>query len=152
LAENRGVHELGTFFQHGRTAAQNIWCQRGFLEKLQYPKTMNHRWARAQGWQNHLCAAVGGDALAQLHGGQAYKRFSRAPGRWSASWQHSPKLFNWAAQPCLLGWASDLRHDVKFLRAAQALARIAARRKHSLQSNAAEKLAAFAGAGGLPAK
>jgi len=81
---------------------------------------------------------------------QAYKRSFGDARALAASWQHSPKLFNWR-RTVLLGWASDLRHDVNFC----------ARHKRWLElphaanirwHQPAENSRAFARAEGLPAK
>ena len=93
---------------------KDVWAQRGFREDLQYAEDDEYtRWCKAQGYS---VAYVPESVAMHSHNytpEQSYKRAfgdARAIGK---AWTGSPAEFNFAKN-VLLGWASDLRHDLKF--------------------------------------
>ena len=93
---------------------KDVWIKRGFREDLQYAEDDEYtRWCRAQGYS---VAYVPESVTMHSHNytpEQSYKRAfgdARAIGK---AWSGSPAEFNFA-KTVLLGWASDLRHDLKF--------------------------------------
>jgi rhamnosyltransferase len=93
---------------------KDVWSKRGFREDLQYAEDDEYtRWCRAQGYS---VAYVPESVTMHSHNytpEQSYKRAfgdARAIGK---AWTGSPAEFNFAKN-VLLGWASDLRHDLKF--------------------------------------
>jgi rhamnosyltransferase len=93
---------------------KDVWSKRGFREDLQYAEDDEYtRWCRAQGYS---VAYVPESVTMHSHNytpEQSYKRAfgdARAIGK---AWTGSPAEFNFA-KTVLLGWASDLRHDLKF--------------------------------------
>jgi rhamnosyltransferase len=93
---------------------KDVWIKRGFREDLQYAEDDEYtRWCRAQGYS---VAYVPESVTMHSHNytpEQSYKRAfgdARAIGK---AWTGSPAEFNFA-KTVLLGWASDLRHDLKF--------------------------------------
>ena len=93
---------------------KDVWAKRGFREDLQYAEDDEYtRWCRAQGY----AIAYAPESVA-MHShnytpAQARKRAfgdARAIGQ---AWDGSPGEFNWP-KTVLLGWVSDVRHDVKF--------------------------------------
>jgi rhamnosyltransferase len=93
---------------------KDIWRQRGFLEKLQYAEDDEYtRWAKANGYNVVYCPD---SVVMHSHNytpAQAYKRSFGDAKALAASWQGKPSEFNFARTQ-LFGWASDLRHDIKF--------------------------------------
>jgi len=93
---------------------KDIWCRRGFLEKLQYAEDDEYtRWAKAQGYQ---IVYVPESVVMHSHnytGAQAYKRSFGDARALAASWQSDPSYFNWW-RTVAFGWASDFRHDIRF--------------------------------------
>ena len=93
---------------------KDVWSKRGFREDLQYAEDDEYtRWCRAQGYS---VAYVPESVTMHSHNytpEQSYKRAfgdARAIGK---AWSGSPAEFNFA-KTVLLGWASDVRHDLKF--------------------------------------
>ena len=93
---------------------KDVWSKRGFREDLQYAEDDEYtRWCKAQGYS---VAYVPESVAMHSHNytpEQSYKRAfgdARAIGK---AWTGSPAEFNFAKN-VLLGWASDLRHDLKF--------------------------------------
>ena len=93
---------------------KDVWSKRGFREDLQYAEDDEYtRWCQAQGYS---VAYVPESVAMHSHNytpEQSYKRAfgdARAIGK---AWTGSPAEFNFAKN-VLLGWASDLRHDLKF--------------------------------------
>ncbi len=93
---------------------KDIWCQRGFLEKLQYAEDDEYtRWARAQ---NYKVVYVPESVVAHSHNytaAQAYKRSFGDARALAASWKDDPNYFNFW-RTLALGWLSDFRHDLSF--------------------------------------
>jgi rhamnosyltransferase len=93
---------------------KDIWSRRGFLEKLQYAEDDEYtRWARANGYQVIYCPD---SVVMHSHNytpAQAYKRSFGDARALAASWKSSPEEFNYF-RTRLLGWMSDLRHDLRF--------------------------------------
>jgi rhamnosyltransferase len=93
---------------------KDIWCKRGFLEKLQYAEDDEYtRWAKAHGYNvvyvPESVAMHSHNYTAQ----QAYKRSFGDARALAASWQNDPGYFNWW-RTIGLGWLSDFRHDLEF--------------------------------------
>jgi rhamnosyltransferase len=93
---------------------KDIWCRRGFLEKLQYAEDDEYtRWARSEGYR---VVYVPESVVAHSHNytaAQAYKRSFGDARALASSWQRSPNYFNgW--RTVVLGALSDLRHDLAF--------------------------------------
>jgi rhamnosyltransferase len=93
---------------------KDIWSKRGFLEKLQYAEDDEYtRWAKANGYK---VVYVPESVVMHSHNytpAQAYKRSFGDAKALAASWAHDPGEFNFFRTQ-LLGWASDLRHDLRF--------------------------------------
>lgn len=93
---------------------KDIWSRRGFLETLQYAEDDEYtRWARAQGFKVVYCPE---SVVMHSHNytpQQAFKRSFGDARALAASWPRSPGEFNFP-RTCLLGWASDFRHDLAF--------------------------------------
>ena len=93
---------------------KDVWSKRGFREDLQYAEDDEYtRWCKAQGYK---VVYVPDSVAMHSHNytpDQAYKRSfgdARAIGK---AWTGSPGQFNWP-KTVLLGWLSDVRHDLKF--------------------------------------
>jgi rhamnosyltransferase len=93
---------------------KDIWSQRGFLEKLQYAEDDEYtRWARASDYKVVYCPE---SVVMHSHNYTAAQARTRSRGdakALAASWKGRPRDFNFF-KTCLLGWASDFRHDVRF--------------------------------------
>ena len=93
---------------------KDIWCKRGFLEKLQYAEDDEYtRWAKGQGYD---VVYVPESVVMHSHNytpAQAYKRSFGDARALAASWKEDPNYFN-AWRTLGLGWLSDFRHDVAF--------------------------------------
>lgn len=93
---------------------KDIWSQRGFLEKLQYAEDDEYtRWARERGYK---VLYIPDSVVMHSHNytpAQAYKRSFGDAKALAASWKGTPEEFSWLKTQ-LLGWASDMRHDVLF--------------------------------------
>jgi rhamnosyltransferase len=93
---------------------KDIWSLRGFLEKLQYAEDDEYtRWAHANGYHVVYCPD---SVVMHSHNytpAQAYKRSFGDAKALAASWDQSPREFNFL-KTRLLGWLSDLRHDARF--------------------------------------
>jgi rhamnosyltransferase len=93
---------------------KDIWSRRGFLEKLQYAEDDEYtRWARANHYEVVYCPE---SLVMHSHNytpAQAYKRSFGDAKALAASWNHHPRKFNFFAT-CVLGWISDIRHDLRF--------------------------------------
>ena len=93
---------------------KDVWSKRGFREDLQYAEDDEYtRWCKAQGY---TVVYVPDSIVMHSHNyttEQSYKRSfgdARAIGK---AWTGSPGEFNWP-RTVLLGWFSDLRHDLRF--------------------------------------
>ena len=93
---------------------KDVWSKRGFREDLQYAEDDEYtRWCKAQGYE---VAYVPESVAMHSHNytpEQSYKRAfgdARAIGK---AWIGAPGEFNFA-KTVLLGWVSDVRHDLKF--------------------------------------
>ncbi|MDX1952012.1 MAG: glycosyltransferase [Verrucomicrobiota bacterium] len=93
---------------------KDIWKLRGFLESLQYAEDDEYtRWAKDQGY---AVVYVPESVVMHSHNytpEQAYKRSFGDARALAASWPGSRNDFNWL-KTLLLGWANDLRHDVRY--------------------------------------
>ena len=93
---------------------KDIWAKRGFLEILQYAEDDEYtRWARSQGYRVLYCPH---SVVMHSHNytpEQAYKRSFGDARALAASWTGQPGYFNYF-RTRVLGWLSDLRHDVRF--------------------------------------
>ncbi|MEO5803897.1 MAG: glycosyltransferase [Verrucomicrobiota bacterium] len=93
---------------------KDIWSRRGFLEKLQYAEDDEYtRWCRAQNLDVVYCPE---SVVMHSHNytpAQAYKRYFGDARALAASWPENPNHFNFP-RTVLLGWMSDLRHDLAF--------------------------------------
>lgn len=93
---------------------RDVWSKRGFREDLQYAEDDEYtRWCRAQGYQVRYVEESIAMHSHNYTPEQSYKRSfgdARAIGK---AWTGSPGEFNWP-KTVLLGWASDVRHDVRF--------------------------------------
>jgi rhamnosyltransferase len=93
---------------------KDIWRQRGFLETLQYAEDDEYsRWCKAQGYVVLYCAD---SVVMHSHNytpAQAYKRSFGDAKSLAASWVGPPGHFNFS-RTVLLGWLSDMRHDLAF--------------------------------------
>jgi rhamnosyltransferase len=91
---------------------KDIWTLRGFLETLQYAEDDEYtRWARTQGYKVVYCPESIVMHSHNYTAAQAYKRSFGDAKALAASWTGKPFSF---LQTQLLGWASDLRHDLRF--------------------------------------
>lgn len=93
---------------------KGIWAKRGFLESLQYAEDDEYtRWARGQGWKVAYCPR---SVVVHSHNyspAEAYKRSYGDAKALAVSWPDSPAVFNFT-RTRLLGWLSDMRHDLGF--------------------------------------
>lgn len=103
---------------------KDIWSRRGFLENIQYAEDDEYtRWAKGQGYRIEYCP---GSIAIHSHNytpQQAYKRSFGDAKALAASWQGPRHEFNFA-KTVLLGWLSDLRHDVRFCLAQKRLGEV----------------------------
>ncbi len=95
---------------------RDVWNLRGFREDLQYAEDDEYtRWCRAQGYD---LVYVPESVAMHSHNYTAPQIYKRAFGdarALAATWSSSPGEFNFV-KTVLLGWAQDLRKDVKFCR------------------------------------
>ncbi len=93
---------------------KDIWQRRGFLEKLQYAEDDEYtRWCRAQGFRVAYCPE---SVVMHSHNyspQQAYRRSFGDARALAASFAGNAAEMNWL-RTVMLGWASDLRHDLRF--------------------------------------
>lgn len=93
---------------------KDVWSKRGFREDLQYAEDDEYtRWCKAQGY---AVAYVPEAVAMHSHNYTADQSYQRAFGDARAigkAWSGSPGEFNFA-KTVLLGWVSDVRHDLKF--------------------------------------
>lgn len=93
---------------------RDAWAKRGFREDLQYAEDDEYtRWCKAQGY---AVAYVPESVAIHSHNytpEQAYKRAFGDACAIGKAWSGSPGEFNFA-KTVLLGWLSDVRHDLKF--------------------------------------
>lgn len=93
---------------------KDIWQQRGFLEKLQYAEDDEYtRWAKQLGYKVAYCPE---SVVMHSHNytpAQAYKRSFGDAKALAASWPGRLEDFSFI-RTRLLGWASDIRHDLRF--------------------------------------
>ena len=93
---------------------KDVWSQRGFREDLQYAEDDEYtRWCQAQGY---AVAYVPESVVMHSHNYTPEQSYQRAFGDARAigkAWAGSPREFNFA-KTILLGWVSDVRHDLKF--------------------------------------
>jgi rhamnosyltransferase len=95
---------------------KDIWSRRGFLETIQYAEDDEYtRWCRSQGYAVVYCPQ---SVVMHSHNyspADAYKRSFGDAKALAASWPGRKTDFNFL-RTLLLGWASDLRHDIAFCR------------------------------------
>jgi len=93
---------------------RDVWAKRGFREDLQYAEDDEYtRWCRAQGYGVRYVEKSVAMHSHNYTAEQAYKRSfgdARAIGK---AWTGSAGDFNWP-KTVLLGWVSDVRHDLRF--------------------------------------
>ena len=93
---------------------KDIWGQRKFSERLQYAEDDEYtRWCKDQGYAVVYCPD---SVVMHSHNytpAQAYKRSFGDAKALAASWPGGRRDFNWT-RTVLLGWLSDLRHDLAF--------------------------------------
>jgi rhamnosyltransferase len=93
---------------------KDIWSRRGFLESIQYAEDDEYtRWAKAQEYKVVYCPD---SVVMHSHNytpAQAYKRSFGDAKALAASWPGARTDFNWR-RTVLLGFLSDLRHDLRF--------------------------------------
>jgi rhamnosyltransferase len=93
---------------------KDIWSSRGFLETLQYAEDDEYtRWCKSQGYGVVYCPE---SVVMHSHNyspADAYKRSFGDAKTLAASWPGCKTDFNFL-RTVLLGWASDLRHDIAF--------------------------------------
>jgi rhamnosyltransferase len=93
---------------------KDIWSKRGFSEKLQYAEDDEYtRWAKTNGYKVVYCPDSVVMHSHNYTAAQAYKRSFGDAKALAASWKNSPDKFN-LLRTCLLGWLSDMRHDLRF--------------------------------------
>jgi rhamnosyltransferase len=93
---------------------KDVWSRRGFREDLQYAEDDEYtRWARQQGYEvRYVPESIAMHSHNYLPE-QSYRRAygdARAIGQ---AWQGAPDAFSWP-RTVLLGWLSDIRHDIRF--------------------------------------
>jgi rhamnosyltransferase len=93
---------------------KDIWLERGFLETLRYAEDDEYtRWCKRHGYHVRYCAE---SVVIHSHNytpAQAYQRSFGDAKALASSWPGHPDAFNWT-RTVLLGWLSDLRHDLRF--------------------------------------
>ncbi|MBA4149814.1 MAG: glycosyltransferase [Verrucomicrobia bacterium] len=93
---------------------KDVWCQRGFNEKLQYAEDDEWtRWAKSQGYQ---VVYVPESIVMHSHNytaAQAYKRSFGDARALAACWEGDPSHFNFN-RTVLFGCVSDLKKDLQF--------------------------------------
>jgi rhamnosyltransferase len=93
---------------------RDVWARRGFREDLQYAEDDEYtRWCRAQGYEVRYVEKSVAMHSHNYTAEQAYKRSfgdARAIGK---AWTGAAGDFNWP-KTVLLGWVSDVRHDLRF--------------------------------------
>lgn len=93
---------------------KDVWLKRGFREDLQYAEDDEYtRWCRAQGYE-----VVYVPESVAMHSHNYTPEQARRRGFGDARaigkvWAGAPDAFNWR-KTVVLGWLSDLRHDLKF--------------------------------------
>jgi rhamnosyltransferase len=93
---------------------KDIWSKRGFLEKLQYAEDDEYtRWAKTNNYKVIYCPESVVMHSHNYTAAQAYKRSFGDAKALAASWRDSPDEFDFV-RTCLLGWLSDIRHDLRF--------------------------------------
>lgn len=103
------------FFSMANSAVRkSIWAQRGFLERLQYAEDDEYtRWCKAQGYRVVYCPEAVVMHSHNYSPSEAYRRSFGDAKALAASWKGRRADFNWP-RTILLGWLSDLRHDLLF--------------------------------------
>ena len=93
---------------------RDVWSQRGFREDLQYAEDDEYtRWCRARGYE---VVYVPDSIAMHSHNYTPEQSFKRSFGDARAigkAWTGSDGDFSWP-RTVLLGWLSDVRHDLKF--------------------------------------
>lgn len=93
---------------------KDIWAGRGFDERLQYAEDDEYtRWCKRQGYQVVYCPD---SVVMHSHNyspEEAYRRSFGDARALAAAWPGKSSDFSWG-KSVLLGWLSDLRHDLLF--------------------------------------
>lgn len=93
---------------------KDVWARRGFLETLQYAEDDEYtRWARGQGYEIRYVPESVAMHSHNYTAEQAYKRSFGDAKALAAYWQGQRGDFN-AIRTLLMGWASDVRHDLRY--------------------------------------
>ena len=95
---------------------KDVWQQRGFREDLQYAEDDEYtRWCKAQGYEMAYVPASVAMHSHNYTAPQIYKRAFGDARALAATWQGAASDFNFT-KTVLLGWAQDVRKDLKFCR------------------------------------
>jgi rhamnosyltransferase len=93
---------------------KDVWARRSFREDLQYAEDDEYtRWCKAQGYEVRY---VADSIVMHSHNYTAAQAWKRSFGDAKAigqAWEGSPEHFSFR-KTVLLGWLSDVRHDLKF--------------------------------------
>jgi rhamnosyltransferase len=93
---------------------KDVWARRSFREDLQYAEDDEYtRWCKAQGYEVRYVAE---SVVMHSHNYTAEQAWKRSFGDAKAigqAWDGSPTLYTFR-KTVLLGWLSDIRHDLKF--------------------------------------
>jgi rhamnosyltransferase len=93
---------------------KDIWGDRGFSERLQYAEDDEYtRWCKAHGYAVVYCPDSVVMHSHNYTASQAYKRSFGDAKALAACWRGKRDDFSWP-RTVLLGWLSDLRHDLSF--------------------------------------
>ena len=93
---------------------KDIWAKRGFKENLQYAEDDEYtRWAKSQGYDIVYVPESVAMHSHNYTSAQAYKRSFGDAKALAAYWKGQPGDFN-PFRTLLMGWASDLRHDLRY--------------------------------------
>lgn len=115
FGENRESAHWEHFFSMVSSGIRkDIWCKRGFNEKLRYAEDDEWtRWAKSQGYD---VVYVPDSVVMHSHNytaEQAYKRSFGDARALAACWEDDPAYFNFA-RTVLAGWMSDMKRDFRF--------------------------------------
>lgn len=93
---------------------KEVWARRGFLEKLQYAEDHEYTlWCRSQGYEVRYCPD---SVVVHSHNYSPREAYQRSFGdaRASAAWVTDERRMKSFWRTVLVGWLSDVRHDMKF--------------------------------------
>jgi rhamnosyltransferase len=112
---NRESAKWGHFFSMVSSGLRkDVWQKRGFLENLQYAEDDEYtRWAIQNGYKVAYCPASVVYHSHNYTAAQSYKRSFGDARALAASWNGTRGDFNFP-KTVLLGWLSDMRHDLSF--------------------------------------